>query len=471
MDRSDRWLTRLTPTMILDIKGPQIETGAVDAPPAYDELGGHQSDSPRFSSDQKSHHGPGEGPSSSSRSQVSQPSQRGSKSSVGSGINKTWFSWFSEKDTRTEVKQTVQSLVSRLVNRVFSRFSLFWKIRDVVKQPASPAAVSVLQSCLEACQSRGLSFQSIVSEKFIEGHCPLYWAIVKRSATLSQEDDDRVQLLDILLSIPLDSTTRLEAYLACMLSSDQILFQRLRHTPGDHSPSVSAAHELLIGDAPEDDVRSFDGEADHGEFRIVWKIAKFQRRMRAIGGVGTEVVARGRFGAPLISLSHLSHFSGRIWSLALSILPRDVHLSRSHLQAGTWVASVSLLAPSPATYLDAQFTIPEPIAEPLPSGSTPPLAPSSEHTPSVKLDHTASLPSTQSRKNSFVLPWATSHKVTRKTPITLRVSTETNQMEALPLLSAKQDLRDHVLSQPGSKTLIVPLSSHPNGDSLQYEYV
>lgn len=27
------------------------------------------------------------------------------------GINKNWFSWFSEKDTRKEVKQTIQSLV------------------------------------------------------------------------------------------------------------------------------------------------------------------------------------------------------------------------------------------------------------------------------------------------------------------------------------------------------------------------
>jgi hypothetical protein len=177
------------------------------------------------------------------------------------------------------------------------------KIKDVVKEPASPAAVSVLQSCLEACQSRGLSFQSIVSEKFIEGHCPLYWAIIKRPATLSEDDDDdRVQLFDILLSIPLDPTTRSEAYLACMLSSDQVLFQRLRHTPGDHSPSVSPAHELLLGDTPNDEVRSTDRGADYGEFSINWKISKFQQRMRAIGGVGTEVIARGRFEA----LSYMS---------------------------------------------------------------------------------------------------------------------------------------------------------------------
>ena len=291
--------SNLTPAMILTNKAPQVETEAVDAPPAYDELiEAHQS-SARFPSDQKTQNGPErqaapEGQPGPSTLRAARPSPRSSQSSVGVGTNKTWFSWFSEKDTRMEVKRTIQSLVSRSVNGGILDSLLVRKMRDVVKEPASPAAVSVLQSCLEACQSRGLSFQSIVSEKFIEGHCPLYWAIIKRSVTSSEQNDDRVQLLDILLSIPLDSTTRSEAYLACMLSSDQVLFQRLRHTPGDPSPTVSAAHELLIGDAPEDDVRSFDGKADYGEFRIVWKIAKFQKRMHAIGGVGTEVVARGR---------------------------------------------------------------------------------------------------------------------------------------------------------------------------------
>jgi hypothetical protein len=164
-------------------------------------------------------------------------------------------------------------------------------------------------------------------------------------------------------------------------------------------------------------------------------------------------------------------FIGRIWSLALSILPRDIRLLKTwdQLKAGTWVASVSLLAPSPSTYLDAQFSIPEPTAESISSGelASSSAAPSTlpSH-PSLNPDHS---PSPQTRKHSF--PWPLPHRESRKPPITLRIKTDANQLEALPLMSTKQDLRDHVLSDPGSKTLIVPLSSHTNGDSLQFEWV
>ncbi|KAF8591634.1 hypothetical protein K439DRAFT_1626625 [Ramaria rubella] len=421
--------------MILNDKSVRLPADPIDAPPAYNDI--ERGDPSRLSVDQKSPGGSGQssepraGPSTlrSKASIVTTTSQSNlaGKTSGAPVVNKNWFSWYSEKDTRKEVKQTIQSIM-----------------RDVVKEASSPAAVSVLQSCLEACQARGLSFQSLVSEKFIEGHCPLYWAIVRHPATESQENDDHVQLLDILLSIPLNSTTRSEAYLACLLSSDQDLFQRLRHTPGDHSPSVSAAHELLLGNVPEDDVRSFDKEADHGEFRIVWKIAQFQKRMRAIGGVGTEVVARGR-----------------IWSLAFAVLPRDIYSSTT-LKAGTWVASVAIIDPSPPTHLDARFLISEPMPDS--RATSPPGSPKlSTLTPDTSFPVTAAAP----RKNSFV-PWSRETPRPKQT-ITLRVKTDTSQLQPLPLLSTKQDLRDHVLSHPGTKSLIVPLSSHFNGDSLQFD--
>lgn len=147
----------------------------------------------------------------------------------------------------------------------------------------------------------------------MEGHCPIYWAIAKRTprtpngsseAERPAEDEssgESVELLDILLSMPLNPTTRLEAYSACLLTSDNALFQRLRSTPDEQTtPNGGAntfisADELLLGEAPGDEIQVFDGDADYGEFRIVWDIAHFQRRMRAIGGVSIQVVARGRF--------------------------------------------------------------------------------------------------------------------------------------------------------------------------------
>ena len=152
-----------------------------------------------------------------------------------------------------------------------------------------------MQSCLEACQARGLSFEAILSEKFIEGHSPVYWVIVKRQPTSADAVDDQVSLLDIILSVPLNPTTRSEAYLACLMSSDQELFQRLRRTPGVQTPSVSAADELLLGEAPGDQLSVENQEGDNGEFRVYWKIAEFQKRVRALGGIGTEVVARSSY--------------------------------------------------------------------------------------------------------------------------------------------------------------------------------
>ena len=89
----------------------------------------------------------------------------------------------------------------------------------------------------------------------------------------------------------MNSTTRSEAYLACLLTSDQALFCRLRA----EEPCKISAHELLLGDAPEDKIEAFDGDPDYGAFRLVWTVSQFQQRMRAIGNVSTEVVVRGSY--------------------------------------------------------------------------------------------------------------------------------------------------------------------------------
>jgi hypothetical protein len=94
--------------MILDDKGAQIGTDAVDAPPAYDEVGGIHSTS--LSSGQKTSSGPGR---YSPQAQAKPHNATATHSRMPSGSTKTWLSWFSEKDTRMEVKGTIQSLVSK----------------------------------------------------------------------------------------------------------------------------------------------------------------------------------------------------------------------------------------------------------------------------------------------------------------------------------------------------------------------
>lgn len=405
-----------------------------------------------------------EGDGTGRRASTSNISQSQSKRSIG--INKTWFSWFSEKDTRKEVKQTIQSL-----------------IKDVTKDPRSPTAACVLQSCLEACQSKGLSFQTIISEKFMEGHCPIYWAIAKRTpktpngpdsqeAEPPVEDDDSsksVELLDILLSMPLNPTTRLEAYSACLLTSDNTLFQRLRNTPDEQTiPNVGAntsisADELLLGEEPGDEIQVFDGDADYGEFRILWDIAHFQRRMRAIGRVSIQVVARGH-----------------IWCLSFIILQKDHFSNGSTLKAGTWIVCVSLVEPSPASRLYAQIRIPEP--EPLESARKLP-----KRSASALSDETSGSTSTKSSSPISKIGrkglWPNVSKPSNtganggsspagsKPPIILSLKTDSNVTDD-PLepisLSASQDLSNYPPSTR-RKYLVAPLDKHQNGYSLQFD--
>ncbi|KIJ41898.1 hypothetical protein M422DRAFT_31546 [Sphaerobolus stellatus SS14] len=270
--------------MIVSNKGPSEDPS--DAPPPYDGMETSSPTRPTFNRllvDSKRDHSVED----LNLPEVSSPTI----SSKASSSKKPWFSWFGEtsKKDKKEIKQTVQAL-----------------IRDVVQDPQSAAAAYVLQSCSDTCKARGLSFQSILSEKFIEGHNPIYWAIVKLSNKAGRNDEEEnegaVTLLDILLSVPMDRATRAEAYLACLLTSDQTLFRRLR----GEEPNKISAHELLLGVTPEDKLEAIDGDADYGAFRLIWNVAKFQQRMRAIGYISTEVVVRGR-----------------LWSISFAVLTAE----------------------------------------------------------------------------------------------------------------------------------------------------
>ncbi|GJJ07273.1 hypothetical protein Clacol_001473 [Clathrus columnatus] len=386
------------------------------------------------------------------------------------GINKnSWFSWFSEKDTRKEVKQTIQSL-----------------IKDVVKDPTSPTAVCILQSCLEACLSKNLSFQNIISEKFIEGHCPIYWSIAKRTSSVAktsepntavtdveipdqqpdtEEVDDRIELLDILLSMPLNPTTRLEAYSACLLTSDNVLFQRLKKIPDEHanintlgSSSISA-DELLLGEAPGDKIQVFDGNPDYGEFRVVWDIAHFHKRMRAIGSVNTQVVAR------------------HIWHLSFHILKKNVYYNTSTIKAGTWTISVSLLEPSSSSHLYAQLRIPE--AESLEQKQKSQRKSStseSEQTPGGWKSWNTKFGRKHMwnhvSKSNAGTNFSEIEPTGLKPPITLSLRTDSgtsdDHLEPVPLSALHTN--PYPL-QERRKSLLVALDKHQNGYSLQFELV
>jgi len=203
--------------------------------------------------------------------------------SAGAGGLAAWFSFGALSRTDKEVKATVLGLV-----------------RDVVKQTPGPAGIAIFQSCAEACRTRNIRFDVLLQEKSIEGHTPLYWAILKRSRT------EELGLLDLLLSFPLTEETRSDAANACMLQSDNELFQKLQHSPGWKQTARTGTEEMLLGSSPEDSVLVKNLEGDNGAFQAEFYVPEFQQRMRVSRNVQIEFIARERLWVVTFSRDYLT---------------------------------------------------------------------------------------------------------------------------------------------------------------------
>jgi hypothetical protein len=197
-----------------------------------------------------------------------------------------WFSFSSSASSKTphEIRTTVLGLV-----------------RDLVQDHSSgsPAALGILQSCADACISHSVSLSAILQENFIENHTPLYWAIVKRTIRPSEDDgggggsEMKDELVTTLLShiSPLNPDTILDLRMACMATSDQAMFQRLRRSP--RFASISKSDQILLGDSPSpDDVTVEIGPGDKGAFTVDCIVAQFHKRMMVSKEIVLDFIAR-----------------------------------------------------------------------------------------------------------------------------------------------------------------------------------
>jgi hypothetical protein len=129
----------------------------------------------------------------------------------------------------------------------------------------------------------------------MEGHTPIYWAIIKRPP--DSDADESTQIPDLLtallsLSTPLTPETVSEIRLACLLTSDQPLFQRLRLSP--EFSKLSGTDEILLGATiPPDGIVVEDVPGDEGAFAVNFEIVHFQKRMRISKEIVLEFIARG----------------------------------------------------------------------------------------------------------------------------------------------------------------------------------
>ncbi|KAJ7446717.1 hypothetical protein FB451DRAFT_1291287 [Mycena latifolia] len=240
----------------------------------------------------------------------------------------SWFNFASP--TARQVRATVLGLV-----------------RDLVKlQPndQSDVAISILKSCADACAANNLSINTVLQERSVEGHTPLYWAIIRRPAESAEKDTPDLDLLTALLTLatPLTPATTSDIRLACLLTSNQVLFQRLRTSP-EFAP-LSATDEMILDATMSlDDILVEDVGGDIGAFAVDFAILRFQKRMRVSKCAILEFIARGR-----------------MFRLSFNVATHE-HRRPSLPPPGTWYAALSLLEQSPPTWLDSRLLVPAPL--------------------------------------------------------------------------------------------------------------
>ncbi|KAF8161651.1 hypothetical protein B0H34DRAFT_796403 [Crassisporium funariophilum] len=323
-----------------------------DAPPSYETLGGNTSYSSAksglFDHPPPSPHSPS---SSSLRSPsiapLKSPSTPTSPTNNKGKVKATnWFNFTASRTSR-EVRSTVLGLVRDLVQEHICNFS---------------AASGILQSCADACAAQSVSLSSILQERSIENHTPLYWAIVKRLPDEHQdvEASQGPDLMSALLSYstPLLPETVAEIRIACLATSDQRLFQRLRLSP-EFAPISGSDQMLLGGTIPPDEVDVEDLPGDGGAFVVNFEIPHFHKRMVVSKEIVLEFIARSR-----------------MWRLAFVIIPES-NGHRNGLSPGSWCITLGLLETSPPTCIDSRLLIAEaatslPKASDLLDDSTPP---------------------------------------------------------------------------------------------------
>jgi hypothetical protein len=141
-------------------------------------------------------------------------------------------------------------------------------IRDLVKQqPQAPNFSDVLDSCSEACYAYDISFSSLLQERSIEYHTPLYWAVIMRPPEPLDLDHDLVILL-LHCSTPLTTETISDIRHACTLTSDQALFQHLRLFPS-FSP-LPGTDEMVLGTRIQLTLKTLGTKTE-----ISWRLSKY----------------------------------------------------------------------------------------------------------------------------------------------------------------------------------------------------
>ncbi|KZT72344.1 hypothetical protein DAEQUDRAFT_763071 [Daedalea quercina L-15889] len=215
-------------------------------------------------------------------------------------------------------------------------------LRDLLARQftVEQSAEIVLKGCADACRVYGLSLATLLQESSVEGHTPIYWAIVKCSPDPESTFTHELLAAFLTYAAPLTEATLSDIRLACLENPDQELFQWIRRSPSI-TPLFGAADVLFSGAVPKDEVivEELPGENDMfvGHFRLLM----FQKRMRVLKQVALEFIARGR-----------------LWSLQIYVATNEnARKMRHRAKPGAWVVTLGLLEGSQPTWVDSGFIV------------------------------------------------------------------------------------------------------------------
>jgi len=199
--------------------------------------------------------------------------------------------------------------------------------------------MSTIASCARACERGGLDFSTVLQETLIEGHPPIYWAIVNRDAASGSHGLDPDSLVAVILFAcrPLSPASLAAIRVACTMASDNVLLQELFRLipPLSH---ISSRDALLLSPANEEDRVDVDEKRNGtGSWVALIKIPRFRLRMRVCGSVSVEFIA-----------------SGRMWILTFSAVTENLPDGRTE---NRWYLSLRLTGQSPPTAVNATFLI------------------------------------------------------------------------------------------------------------------
>jgi hypothetical protein len=220
----------------------------------------------------------------------------------------------------------------------------------------------VLTSCAEACDAQGLNFSALLQEPFVEGHLPVYWAVLKRPVVPVKADhmtpacDPDALVLAILdASLPLNAQSVTDARLACMTVSDNVLFVRLGQRYEGFAQRLGTDKMLLAGADTVDTVTVDEPRSGGSAFTVHFTLTQFPLRMRVSKLARVEFIARER-----------------LWYLVFDVAgaPGASHLHPG--RDGEWLVSLGLSEPSSAAWVDACLSIVDRSLPPPPSAPDPP---------------------------------------------------------------------------------------------------